>query len=117
MYFSVYINVQILSEFFFFVYQIAIQNENTSRGHCCNDYVSLMVVGRNLERYIARSKNTDTVLETVKSLYNDHLWDCPKVVLKTTFGQSQRWSLIRDTLGVENEGKTNLNFANKASSA
>ena len=22
----------------------------------------------------------------------DHLWDCPKVVSKTTFGQSQRWS-------------------------
>ena len=21
-----------------------------------------------------------------------HLWDCPKVVFKTTFGQSQRWS-------------------------
>ena len=37
----------------------------------------------------------------------------PKVVLKTTFGQSQRWSLISCTLGVENEGKDNLNFANK----
>ena len=36
-----------------------------------------------------------------------------KVVLKTTFGQSQRWSLIRGTLGVENEEKNNLNFANK----
>ena len=35
------------------------------------------------------------------------------MVLKTTFGQSQRWSLIRCTLGVENEGKDNLNFANK----
>ena len=23
-------------------------------------------------------------------LIGDHLWDCPKVVLKTTFGQSQR---------------------------
>ena len=22
----------------------------------------------------------------------DHLWDCPKMVFKTTFGQSQRWS-------------------------
>ena len=33
--------------------------------------------------------------------------------LKTTFGQSQRWFLIRCTLGVENEGKDNLNFANK----
>ena len=43
----------------------------------------------------------------------DHLWDCPKVVLKTTFGQSQMWSLIRGTLGVENEEKNNLNFANK----
>ena len=42
------------------------------------------------------------------------LGDCPKVVLKTTFGQSQRWSLIRGTLGVENEEKNNLNFANKA---
>ena len=42
---------------------------------------------------------------TVKFLYQDHLWDCPKVVLKTTFGQSQRWSLIRGTLGVENEEK------------
>ena len=35
------------------------------------------------------------------------------MVLKTTFGQSQRWSLIRDILGVENEEKNNLNFANK----
>ena len=25
-------------------------------------------------------------------LVRDHLWDCPKVVFKTTFGQSQRWS-------------------------
>ena len=47
---------------------------------------------------------------TVKFLYYDHLWDCPKVVFKTTFGQSQGWSLIRGTLGVENN---NLNFANK----
>ena len=35
------------------------------------------------------------------------------MVLKTTFGQSQRWPLIRCTLAVENEGKDNLNFANK----
>ena len=35
------------------------------------------------------------------------------MVLKTTFGQSQRWSLIRDTLGVENEETNNLNLANK----
>ena len=49
----------------------------------------------------------------VKFLYSDHLWDCPKVVLKTTFGQSQRWSLIRGTLDVENEEKNKLNFANK----
>ena len=26
------------------------------------------------------------------SLTKDHRWDCPKVVFKTTFGQSQRWS-------------------------
>ena len=25
-------------------------------------------------------------------LIRDHLWDCPKVVFKTTFGQSKRWS-------------------------
>ena len=25
-------------------------------------------------------------------LIRDHLWDCQKVVFKTTFGQSQRWS-------------------------
>ena len=25
-------------------------------------------------------------------LIRDHIWDCPKVVLKTTFGQFQRWS-------------------------
>ena len=25
-------------------------------------------------------------------LIRDHLWDCPKVVFKTTFGKSQRWS-------------------------
>ena len=25
-------------------------------------------------------------------LNRDHLWDCTKVVFKTTFGQSQRWS-------------------------
>ena len=30
-----------------------------------------------------------------------------------TFEQSQRWSLIRCTLGVENEGKGYLKFANK----
>ena len=35
------------------------------------------------------------------------------MVLKTTFGYSQRWSLIRGTLSVENEEKNNLNFANK----
>ena len=35
------------------------------------------------------------------------------MVLKTTFGQSQRWSLIRGTQGVENEETNNLNFANK----
>ena len=35
------------------------------------------------------------------------------MVFKTTFGQSQRWSLIRGTLGVENEEKNNLNLANK----
>ena len=35
------------------------------------------------------------------------------MVLKTTFGQSQRWSLIRDTLGEENEEKNNFNFTNK----
>ena len=50
---------------------------------------------------------------TVKFLYKDHLWDCPKVVLKTTFGQSQRWSQIRGTLCVENEEKNNFNFTNK----
>ena len=50
---------------------------------------------------------------TEKFLSLDHLWDCPKVVLKTTFGQSQKWSLIRDTLGVENEEKNYLNFTNK----
>ena len=49
----------------------------------------------------------------LKFLYYDHLWDCPKVVLKTTFGQSQKWSLIRGTFGVENEEKNNLNFATK----
>ena len=30
------------------------------------------------------------------SLNRDHRWDRPKVVLKTTFGQSQRWSYYRD---------------------
>ena len=35
------------------------------------------------------------------------------MVLKTTFGQSQMWLLIRSTLGVENEDKNSLNFANK----
>ena len=29
-------------------------------------------------------------------LIGDHLWDCPKVVFKTTFGQSQRWSYYRN---------------------
>ena len=50
---------------------------------------------------VVRSPNT------VKFLYYDHLWDCPKVVFKTTFGQSQGWSLIRGTLGVENEENNN----------
>ena len=35
------------------------------------------------------------------------------MVFKTTFGQSQRWSPTRCILGVEYEGKNNLNFANK----
>ena len=35
------------------------------------------------------------------------------MVLKTTFGQSQGWSLIRGILGVGNEENNNLNFANK----
>ena len=34
------------------------------------------------------------------------------MVLKTNFGQSQSWSQIRGTLGVENKEKNNLNFAN-----
>ena len=33
--------------------------------------------------------------------------------LKTTFGKCQRWSLIRGTLGVENDEKNNLNLAIK----
>ena len=35
------------------------------------------------------------------------------MVLKTTFGQSPRWFLIRGTLCVENEEKNNFNFTNK----
>ena len=35
------------------------------------------------------------------------------MVLKTTFGQSQKWSLFRGTLCVENEEKNNFNFTNK----
>ena len=39
----------------------------------------------------------------------------PPLVFKTTFGQPQRWSLIRGKLGqgVENEEKIQSNFANK----
>ena len=35
------------------------------------------------------------------------------MVIKTTFGQFRRWSLIGGTLGIETEEKNNLNFANK----
>ena len=35
------------------------------------------------------------------------------MVLKTTFGQPQRWSLIRGTMCEENEEKYNFNFTNK----
>ena len=35
------------------------------------------------------------------------------MVIKTTFGQFRRWSLISGTLGIETEEKNNLNFANK----
>ena len=35
------------------------------------------------------------------------------MVLKTTFGQSQRWPLIRGILGVDNKEKNTLNLANK----
>ena len=35
------------------------------------------------------------------------------MALKTPFGQFQRRSLIRGTLGVENDEKNNLNFSNK----
>ena len=34
--------------------------------------------------------------KTSVHLIRDHLWDCPKVVFKTTFGQSQRWSYYRN---------------------
>ena len=37
------------------------------------------------------------------------------MVLKTTFGQSQKWSLIRGTLVAENDEKNDLNFANRVS--
>ena len=36
------------------------------------------------------------------------------MVLKTTFGQSKRWLLIRGTLCVGNEEKNKSDFANKA---
>ena len=35
------------------------------------------------------------------------------MVLKTTFGQSQRRSLIRGTMGVENEEENNSNLVNE----
>ena len=57
--------------------------------------------------------HSEEFVYTVKFLYKDHLWDRPKVVFKTTFGQSLRWSLIRGRLGVKNKEKNNLNFANK----
>ena len=34
-------------------------------------------------------------------LEGDHLWDCSKVVIKTTFEQSQRWSYYRNFTVVE----------------
>ena len=39
------------------------------------------------------------------SLIRDHLWDCPKVVFKTTFGQSQRWSWYRNFTVFQNNVK------------
>ena len=36
-----------------------------------------------------------------KFLYQDHLWNCPKVVLKTTFWQFRRWPFIGGTIAVK----------------
>ena len=72
-----------------------------------------IISGRSIFGHFHGLFNSHFHTNTVKFLYQDHLWDCPKVVLKTTFGQSQRWSLIRCTLGVENEEKNSLNFQNK----
>ena len=52
-------------------------------------------------------------LRQSKSGLKDHFWTVPKVVLKTTFGQSQRWSLIKGKLCIEYERKNNFNFTNK----
>ena len=78
------------------------------------NYHSINVLSRSMKYRIILYRQVNVLYSTtVKSIYKDHLWDCPKVVLKTTFGQSQRWSLIRGTLGLENEEKNNLKFANK----
>ena len=46
-----------------------------------------------LKILFARLKSFSSSFSTPSvSLIRDHLWDCPKVVFKTTFGQSQRWS-------------------------
>ena len=51
-------------------------------------------------------------LKLSKSGLKDHFWTVPKVVLKTTFGQSQRWSLIKFKLCVEYEEKNNFKVFN-----
>lgn len=51
---------------------------------------------------------------TLKFLYQYHLLDCLKVIIKVMFGQSQRLSvsLFRGHWGRENEGNRHLNLVN-----
>lgn len=41
-------------------------------------------------------------------MYQYHLWNWPKVVIGPCFRKSYRGSLLRETLDVENEGRSNF---------
>ena len=85
-----------------------------------NSLASLFRVHRSRLKNDIKICQVHMQLYTVKFLYWDHLWDCLKVFLKTSLkdldsfkGGLNILTLIRGTLGVENEEEDNLNFANE----
>lgn len=53
------------------------------------------------------------IQNTVNLLNEDHFRICRKLVFKTSFGQSEKWSSA--IVGAENEGSKDLGFENLSS--